>query len=128
MQKKQTTCVPLDLERVLLDLQSPDETVRAKAVRSLCPCHAGWQLFEQHLDLVARLKKDPSPVVRANALHVFEDAGEMQSGGYPTNPREVTNDMLRRKRQARFRLEEEDLAAAKQSKAERHRDGRKARH
>jgi hypothetical protein len=106
--KKPTACVPIDREQLLQDIQSPDEQVRARAVRSLCPCHAGWEVFETHLDVVSRLTKDPDREVRKNALHVFEDAGEMESGGYPTNPREATNEMLRRKRASRFRREEED--------------------
>jgi hypothetical protein len=34
-------------ERLVPNLQSPDEVVRGDAVRSLCPCHAGWEAFEQ---------------------------------------------------------------------------------
>ena len=69
---KQTPDAQFDLDRTLLDLQSPDAEVRAKAVRSLCPCLVGATVFEQHLDVVDRLRKDPSPEVRADALHVFE--------------------------------------------------------
>lgn len=92
------------------DIQSPDSKVRARAVRSLCPCHAGWEVFEQNIGIVNQLKKDPCSKVRANALHVFEDAIEMQSEGYPTNPREITNEMLRTKRSSRFRPDVEDRA------------------
>ena len=119
MKEQHAACATVDLERLLVSLQSPDEAIRAKAVRSLCPCRAGWQLFEQHMDIVARLKKDPSPAVRSHALHVFEDAGEMQSNGLPTNPREATNDMLRKKRASRFRPDEEALEAAQKARAER---------
>ena len=92
-----------DQEQTKVDLKSPDADVRRKAVRALCPCHAGWEIFQQNLDLVARLLKDPSPCVRADARHVFQDAGEMQSEGLPTNPREMFNEMLRTKRASRFR-------------------------
>ncbi len=103
MHKKRTTCSdPIDFERLAVDLQSPDERVRAKAVGSLCPCRVGMEVFQQHLDIVAQFRKDPGPAVRATALHVFEDAGEIQNEGYPTNPREVTNEMLRRRRASRF--------------------------
>lgn len=100
-----------DIDLILLDLQSPDVGVRAKAVRSLCPCRVGATVFEQNLDVVDRLRKDSSPEVRANALHVFEDAMEMESEGLPTNPREATNEMLRTKRASRFRPDEEAAAA-----------------
>lgn len=119
MKKQHAACATVDLEYLLVDLQSPDEAVRAKAVRSLCPCRAGWQLFEQHMGIVARLKKDPNPAVRSHALHVFEDAGEMQSSGLATNPREATNDMLRKKRASRFRPDDEESEAAQKARAER---------
>jgi len=90
------------MESLRLDLQSPDELTRARAVRSLCPCHAGWQPFEQQLKIVSELQKDASRIVRGAAIHVFEDAAEMESSGYPTNPREISNEMLRTKRASRF--------------------------
>ena len=82
--KKRAACVAVDSERLISELQSSDETVRAKAVRSLCPCHAGWELFERHIGIVSQLEKDHSPAVRAHALHVFEDAVEMHSVETPT--------------------------------------------
>lgn len=109
-------CEVLDVERVLADIQSGDEVVRAKAVRSLCPCHSGWGPFEQHLPLIKALCKDPSPLVRKAALHLFEDAGEMQSDGLPTNPRESTNEMLRTRRRSRFRSDDLQGAVKKFNK------------
>lgn len=97
-----------DDTRLRADLESGDEAVRARAVRSVCPCHAGWQPFEAHGDAVARLTKDESPLVRASALHVFEDAAEMESSGLPTHRREATNEMLRTRRQPRFRQNADD--------------------
>ena len=47
-------------------------------VRGLCPCHAGWEVFEQHVRDVLRTLKDPNRAVRAHALHVFDDAARMQ--------------------------------------------------
>jgi hypothetical protein len=68
-----------DIERRLPDLQPPEEVERGNFARSLCPCHAGWEVFEQHVGLVIRLLSDRSHVVRAQALHVFEDAVRMQA-------------------------------------------------
>ena len=55
-------------------LAADDPQVRGRAVRSLCPCRVGWSPFEEHLDELERLCKDPDPKVRFNALHVREDA------------------------------------------------------
>jgi hypothetical protein len=60
------------------NLESADEEARGNAVRGLCPCHAGWEVFEGHVSDVLRMLKDPSRVVRAHALHVWEDAARMQ--------------------------------------------------
>ena len=109
-------CALLDMERLRLDLQSHDEATRLKAVRSICPCHAGWEPFEQHMKIVAELQKDTSLIVRNAAKHVFEDAAEMESSGYQTNPREVTNEMLRTRRASRFPREPEEIAHKAQSK------------
>jgi hypothetical protein len=65
------------VERLLPDLQSPDEEARGDAVRALCPCHAGWEAFEAHVGEVLRMLRDPSRAVRAQALHVFQDATKM---------------------------------------------------
>lgn len=97
------------MEQIRLDLQSADEEIRARAVRSICPCHSGWQAFEQVMTIVSELQKDESPLVRGVARHVFEDAAEMESGGYPTNPREASNEMLRTKRASRFPREAEEI-------------------
>src|SRR5436305_9160496 len=115
--KKRTHNPPVDEEQLLRDLQSPNTAVRARATRALCPCHGGWEIFEQQFDRVERLKKDPSPEVRAHALHVFEDAAEMQSEGYPTHPREATDEMLRTRRASRFPPDREALQAVRQEKA-----------
>ncbi len=114
--RKAKPCIVLDIERVLGDIHSDDDAVRARAVRSLCPCRSGWGAFEQHLPMIEALKKDPSPLVRKEALHLFEDAGEMQSEGVPTNPREATNEMLQTRRRSRFRPDEPVVPAAKPGK------------
>ena len=77
MVKKRSRWASSNIERRLPDMQSPDEVVRGDVARGLCPCHAGWEVFEQHVSLAFRLLRDPSHVVRAHALHVFEDAARM---------------------------------------------------
>jgi hypothetical protein len=67
-----------DIERAVADLEVNDEVLRGNAVRAFCPCHAGWSDFEQHINLVTRGLRDPSRIVRRNALHVFDDAVRMQ--------------------------------------------------
>jgi hypothetical protein len=109
--EKQHAKVPAhepDLEQTMVDLCSPDETTRARAARGLCPCRTDWDVFEQTLDTLRRMTKDPSPVVRANALHVFEDAFEMDNQGLPTAPQTLTNEMAARRRQMRWRMDDEE--------------------
>jgi hypothetical protein len=66
-----------EVARLLTDMQSSDERVRARAVRQVCPCHVPWDVFAQARAAAKRLQHDPSPLVRANALHVEEDALEL---------------------------------------------------
>ena len=108
-EEKRTPAAP-EFERITQGLASPDRKCRARAVLVLCPCRAGWEPFEQHLDDLARLRKDPDPAVRARALHVFQDAAELQSEGYPTTPREADNEMVRTRRASRFPPDEDELA------------------
>jgi hypothetical protein len=63
--------------RLLAEMRSPDERVRAQAVRQVCPCHVSWDVFAQMRKTVQGLQHDPSPLVRANARHVEEDAREI---------------------------------------------------
>jgi hypothetical protein len=77
MVKKRSRWATSNIEVLLPDLQSPDEVGRRHTVRALCPCHAGWEAFEQHVGIVFRSLRDPSHIVRAHALHVFEDAARM---------------------------------------------------
>lgn len=114
--KKHEKCGVVDKTRLLSDLQSSDETVRLNAARSLCPCRAGWEVFEQYMGIVAGMKKDPSPEVRAVALHLFQDADEMDSSSYPTHRREVFDEMLRTKRSSRIRPYDEELAMKQKEK------------
>jgi hypothetical protein len=66
-----------EVARLLTEMRSPDERVRAQAVRQVCPCRLPWNLFAQLRPAAKRLQYDPSPLVRANALHVEEDAREL---------------------------------------------------
>jgi hypothetical protein len=102
------SAVEYDLDALLADFLSDDEATRAKAVRQVCPCRMSWDTFQRCMDLVRNLQKDPSRRVRAAALHVFEDAFEMDSSGLPTSRQEVTNEMVARRRQMRWETDEED--------------------
>ena len=62
----------------VVGLVSDDPQVRGRAARSVCPCKVGFDVYEQHIDELARLRKDEDPVVRFNALHVREDAELME--------------------------------------------------
>jgi hypothetical protein len=56
-----------ELEAILCELGSPEEKVRADAVRKLCPCRTSWDVpVQQH---VWALRDDPSPVVRHAVEH-----------------------------------------------------------
>ncbi len=100
--RKNNCATAVDLDCLLSDLQSPDATVRAQAVRSLCPCHAGWEMFEQLFSIVSRLTRDGSPAVRAHALHVYEDALKIQSIEDSAHRLETVEEALCRKRASRF--------------------------
>jgi hypothetical protein len=63
-----------DVERILANLQSDDEVTRAQAVRQICPCQMSWPVFHRLRRAAKRLQRDPSPLVRANARHIEEDA------------------------------------------------------
>jgi hypothetical protein len=66
-----------DAARILAEMESPDEVVRAQAVRQVCPCRVSWDAFDRLRKAAQHLQRDPSPLVRANARHVEEDAREV---------------------------------------------------
>ena len=68
-----------DVRRILTAMQSEDEITRANAVREIFPCRMQWELFERLRKAARPLRKDPSPLVRANALHIEKDAGHIAS-------------------------------------------------
>ena len=77
--ERSQSCGEADVERILAEIQSDDETVRANAVRRICPCRMPWEVFEQLRKAAKPLRKDPSPLVRANAIHIEEDARRVAS-------------------------------------------------
>ena len=73
--RKRRGCQPGPDPGVLaVQLRSPDEQVRVKALHRVCPCGAGFLVYERFRGEVKRLQKDPSPRVRAAALHAEQDA------------------------------------------------------
>jgi len=110
-----------DIERLIPDLQSPDDAARGEAVRALCPCHAGWEAFEGHVAEVLRAIRDRSRGVRAHALHVFEDAARMQHAEEFEYDIQEAEEMVRRKRASRFRPEESGLETMRREKIRRRR-------
>ena len=68
-----------DIERILAEMRSEDEVTRANAVRQICPCRMPWEVFDRLRKAAKPLQKDLSPLVRANALHIEEDAREVAS-------------------------------------------------
>ncbi|HEV2704795.1 MAG TPA: hypothetical protein VGV59_02665 [Pyrinomonadaceae bacterium] len=114
-----------DSERLLSEAQSADESVRGEAVRSLCPCHAGWTAFEQHVGVVLKALGDSSRVVRAHALHVFMDAARMQVTEEFEYQLQEAEELVRRKRASRFRPEEGVLEARHREELRRRRGRRR---
>ena len=88
---------------------SPEEEERGDAVRSLCPCHVGWEVFEGHVGEVLHALKDRSRGVRAQALHVFEDAARMQHVSEIDFYVQEAEERLRRKGFSRFRPTEKKI-------------------
>jgi hypothetical protein len=82
---------------------SPEEEERGDAVRSLCPCHVGWEVFEGHVVEVLRALKDRSRGVRAEALHVLGDAARMQHAAEAEHYFREAEEHLRGERASRFR-------------------------
>jgi len=73
--RKRLGCRPMPDPGVLLaQLRSADDQVRVKALHRVCPCSAGFVVYERFRGEVKRLQKDTSPRVRAAALHAEQDA------------------------------------------------------
>jgi len=78
-QPERERAAEVDPRQLMTELKAPDEATRAKVVRSVCPCRLGWETFQETMETLQGLTKDPSRHVRAQALHVFEDAFGMQA-------------------------------------------------
>lgn len=76
-QKRSHPANAADIAHLLSAMQSPDDETRARAVRQVCPCRLPWEVFDRVRKDAQRLQRDPSPLVRAEALHVAEDAREI---------------------------------------------------
>lgn len=72
-------CGPADPDAVLARLRSADPQARVTALHAICPCGAGFLLYEQLRCEVQQLQKDPDSAVRAAALHVEHDACEIET-------------------------------------------------
>ena len=68
-----------EIQRIIADYQSDDASIRARALRSSCPCHVSWEAYERLRKPALRLRKDPDPAVRAIAHHLEDDARELQA-------------------------------------------------
>ena len=70
-QARQAKRIQAQIECAVHNLHSPDERVRAEAVRQLCPCrtHVDWTL-ERYVIL---MRHDPSTLVRAAANLVLNE-------------------------------------------------------
>jgi hypothetical protein len=113
-QPERARAAEIDPERLMAELCAPDEATRAKAVRSVCPCRLGWETFQETMDTLKERAKDSSPHVRAQALHVFEDAYRMQSQDSRESERiaeEPDQDMIKRDRQQRRQFKQETTSA-----------------
>ena len=63
-----------DVPQLIADYASPDEHVRAEALKRSCPCHVSWDVYEVLRKPALKLRRDPSAVVRALANHLEYDA------------------------------------------------------
>jgi hypothetical protein len=61
--RRHRRCAP-DPDVLLAQLRCPDEQARVKALYRICPCAAGFLVYERFRGEVRRLQKDPSPSVR----------------------------------------------------------------
>jgi hypothetical protein len=67
-----------DLARILTEMESPDEAVRAQAVRQLCPCRVSWEVYDQ----VRKIAHHPlSRVLCVLSVHPPSDVGQRACPG-----------------------------------------------
>jgi hypothetical protein len=80
-----------DVEAILCELSSPEDRVRADAVRKLCPCR-GTALDVPVQQKVWELRNDPSPLVRQAVEH---DLRENPDWNKRTEARKIANRQTR---------------------------------
>jgi hypothetical protein len=68
-----------DVKRIVADMHSDGALTRARAVRQVCPCRMPWSVFYRLRKAAKRLQRDPSPLVRAYARHIEDDAKTVES-------------------------------------------------
>lgn len=66
------------ISEIAAEMTARNEALCDEGVRAFCPCHAGWELFEQNVQVVFHHLRHGSRLARAHALHVVEDAVRMQ--------------------------------------------------
>jgi vesicle coat complex subunit len=93
-QHAQEACNPGEMDRILNDLRSSDETTRARAVGVVCPCRMGFDGFQRAMDIVTTMRKDPSKKVRKTVIHVLEESYQLAGNGRPTSKQMVKNEMI----------------------------------
>ena len=78
--RKHRRCRPApNPDDVLARLRSADADIRVRALHTVCPCGAGFVLYERLRGEVKALQMDPDPRVREMALHVERDACEIEA-------------------------------------------------
>jgi len=70
---------PVDVDEVRSGLESQDDEARLRALRQCCPCRSGYSVYEVFRSEVRRLSKDPHPEIRKLALHIEQEACEIES-------------------------------------------------
>src|ERR1041384_3306444 len=70
---------PVDVDTVRSGLESEDDQIRLRALRQCCPCRSGYSVYEAFRSDVLRLRKDPHPEIRRLALHIEQEACEIES-------------------------------------------------
>ena len=112
-----------EMKRVAAEIEKSDKEVAR--LRDLCPCHVGFDVFEQNVSLVTRLLRHPNQVVRSHALHILNDAAVMQSKEELRNSLEPGEEKIGEKRaSARYRSLAERVEARRDNRI---RKGRKNR-
>lgn len=79
MRKRAARWVKRDLTDLAADIRVPDESVPGDEVCELCPCHVGWEKFEENVSAVLHHLRAGTRVVKAQALHVYDDASRIEA-------------------------------------------------